>query len=98
MSAVPVVFMTSPLIRLWFPDTDPVNGPLMHEFLKVAHANQADDIVETFEETLSRSINTAIRNLGLPFCAQIDLSNGAICLMLDVNDTLKIQSPSVMLH
>lgn len=98
MSAVSVMFVTSPRMRLWFPDNDAVSGPLMQEFLKVSHENQADDTVETFEALLVRSINTAIRNLGLPFKAELDISNGSICLMLDVSDLLTSDSPSILIH
>ena len=98
MAAVPVMFVTSPRIRLWFPDSDPVSGTLMSEFLKISHENSENNPQETFEDMLERSIRTAIQNLGLPFKAELDLSNGAICLMLDVSDVLTAASPSLLVH
>ena len=98
MAAVPVMLVTSPRIRLWFPDTDPVSGPLMAEFLKISHESQEKGSAESFEDMLERSIKTAIENLGLPFTAELDLSNGAICLTLDVSDVLTARSPSLLVH
>lgn len=98
MAAVPVMLVTSPRIRLWFPDSDPVSGPLMSEFLKISHDTAKQDSDESFEDMLERSIRTAIRNLGLPFKAELDISNGAICLMLDVSDALTSSSPSTLIH
>lgn len=98
MAAVPVMFVISPRVRLWSPDNESVSGPLMQEFLKISHESQESNKKETFEDMLERSINTAIRNLGLPFKAELDISNGSICLMLDVSDLLTSDSPSILIH
>lgn len=98
MSAVPVMFVISPRVRLWSPDNESVSGPLMTEFLRISHARREGDDKETFEAMLERSIHTAIQNLGLPFKAELAISRGAICLMLDVSDVLTATSPSILVH
>lgn len=102
--AVPVLLYSTPKVRLWFPDADAVNGPLIEEFMRVAHSgyrpeNSAKSFLkETFEELLTRSIVEALRSLGLPLVAELLVKDTHIQVNLDVSPLLLAKSPTVSLH